>query len=252
MTARKPKPTAPHPSPPTESRTGAGRQTVDQEAVTWIAAHRPEACAAPGTLAWEPQVLLPDVTWFADARMADSIHGVLHNARVSLLVTLLAHLHGLGDDQIAALRVAAAVHDCRRRNDRTDPGHGHRSARWTRRNQGTVTDTFGLPLTDHLEAVLTAISLHDVPYGRFTAAQELAYRQSPTLTDLLKAADALDRYRLPHLRWWPDPTYLRVEPPDWLHPLACDLVMHSEQARIDGATHHQALTHAQQTLTPRQ
>ncbi|MER6171831.1 hypothetical protein, partial [Streptosporangium sp. NPDC001681] len=62
--------------------------------------------------------------------------------------------------------------------------------------------------------------------------------------DLLKAADCLDRYRLPLTHWWPDPSYLRITVPSWLHAVAFDLVVRSEQARFDGATHHDALTHA--------
>jgi len=64
--------------------------------------------------------------------------------------------------------------------------------------------------------------------------------------------DCLDRYRLPLARWWPDPSHLRIVIPAWLHPVAFDLVVRSEQARLDGATNHGALIHASQHLNPRQ
>jgi hypothetical protein len=59
----------------------------------------------------------------------------------------------------------------------------------------------------------------------------------------------MDRYRLPLTRWWPDPSRLRIAVPDWLHPHAFDLVVRSEKARLEGATHNQALDHARQRLT---
>ncbi|MCX4752577.1 hypothetical protein [Kitasatospora purpeofusca] len=69
-------------------------------------------------------MLVPADTWFAQPQLVDSIHGIRHNARVSLLAGLLAQEYGLDPDHTAALCTAAAVHDCRRRDDRDDPGHG--------------------------------------------------------------------------------------------------------------------------------
>lgn len=57
---------------------------------------------------------------------------------------------------------------------------------------------------------------------------------SGPLTDLLKTADALDRYRMPRQRWWPRDEFLRVIPPPWLHRVAFDLVVETEMARLDG------------------
>ncbi|MFI9631005.1 hypothetical protein ACIHCL_36750, partial [Streptomyces sp. NPDC052042] len=50
-------------------------------------------------------------------------------------------------------------------------------------------------------------------------------------------------------RWWPNLIHLRVAVPDWLPPLAHGLVVHSEQARLHGARHCDALTDALTTLT---
>ncbi|MGV9963279.1 hypothetical protein ACWDU3_05070 [Streptomyces olivaceus] len=94
--------------------------------------------------------------------------------------------------------------------------------------------------------------MHDVPYDRFTTLQKRAYRQAPHLVDVLKAADCLDRYRLPHTRWWPDLTRLRITVPDWLQPAAFALIVRSEQAALDGATDACALAAARRSLTPGQ
>ncbi len=45
------------------------------------------------------------------------------------------------------------------------------------------------------------------------------------MVDLLKAADALDRYRLPRNRWWPDLSRARVTVPEWLPALAFDMLL---------------------------
>ncbi|WP_280718568.1 hypothetical protein [Kitasatospora sp. MAP5-34] len=226
---------------------------MDQDTLAWIAGNRPEASAAPPTLPHPPLMLVPDATWFAEPQLVDSIHGIRHNARVSLLAGLLAQGYGLDLDHTAALCAAAAVHDCRRGDDRDDPGHGRRAALWFTHNQHAVTTMLGRELPPDLAAqAADAIGLHDVPYAGFTPQQNLAYHQARHLIDLLKAADCLDRYRLPLTRWWPDTSHLRIVIPAWLHPVAFDLVVRSEQARLNGATNHSALIHASQILNPQQ
>ncbi|WP_433426398.1 hypothetical protein ACQP1V_42825 (plasmid) [Microtetraspora malaysiensis] len=223
-------------------------QVMDQDTLSWIIANRPVVGAAG--LPYEPLLLTPAPAWFLSRRQADSIHGIGHQARVCVLASLLAEEYRLDGDDRAALCVAAAVHDCRRRDDRADPGHGMRAARWLARHADAVTAFFGLPLpVGQVARACVAVRLHDVPPTARTSGDRSAYRLAPMLAELLKAADALDRYRLPALRWWPDPTYLRVSVPHWAHAVAFDLMARSEQARLDGATHHQALTHALQTLT---
>ncbi|CAM5397499.1 hypothetical protein KAURM247S_07739 [Kitasatospora aureofaciens] len=230
-----------------ETRRLPDHQHMDQHTLTWIASNRPAGPSVPATMPHRPALLVPDASWFASPPVIDSIHGAMHNARVSLLVQFLAQHHELVRDQALALAAAAACHDCRRHHDRNDPGHGERAARWLAGNLDTVARTFGQPVTTE---TITAVALHDVPHDAFTDTQASAYRQSPHLVDLLKAADALDRYRLPLRRWWPDPSRLRVALPTWLPPVAFDLVVHSEQASLDGATHGEALEHALHTVLP--
>ncbi|MFF8932292.1 hypothetical protein ACF1AO_34070 [Streptomyces longwoodensis] len=197
-------------------------------------------------------MLVPEPSWFAVPHLAGSNHGVRHNARVSLLAALLAEHLGFDGDDIAVVCAAGAVHDCRRLDDRHDPGHGQRAAAWFRQHADTVTTVLDREVpAAALERAAHAIAVHDVPYSRFTARQEHTYRQAPHLTDVLKAADCMDRYRLPLKRWWPDTTRLRIELPDWLLPAAFTLVVRSEQAALDGATHHQALITAHHSLITR-
>lgn len=225
-------------------------QAMDQPTLTWIAANRPAETARTRAVPDPPVPLLPEVDWFAREESVDGLHGVRHNARVCLLAGLLARHYGLDDEQNAALRLAAAVHDCRRHNDQTDPEHGQRAAQWLASHHRAVTASFDLRLPrEAVTAASTAISLHDVPYPAFSPAQHAAYQRVERLTDLLKAADCLDRYRLPLPRWWPDTARLRVKVPRWLHGVAVDLMLRSEQARLDGASHHDALTYACQIIS---
>ncbi|MGW1039486.1 hypothetical protein [Streptomyces sp. NPDC002547] len=233
-----------------EGRQLGDHQDMDQATLDWITSNRP--ASFPDRPARPPHaalLLIPPTDWFADARLAGSIHGVLHGARVSVLASLLAGEHGLGRAETAALSVAAAVHDCRRRHDRDDVGHGRRAARWFAQHHQIVSRAFGHRLLVGLIApAATAVALHDVPYGAFSPEQVRAYEQARHFTDLLKAADCLDRYRLPLDRWWPDTTRLRIRVPAWLPPVAFDLVTASEQHRLDGASPAEALTHARSTL----
>lgn len=232
-----------------EGRQLGDHQAMDQPTLDWIISNRPSFAERPSRLPHAPLPLIPLTDWFADARIADSIHGVLHGARVSVLASLLAGEHGLSREDTAALCVAAAVHDCRRHHDRDDVGHGRRAARWFARHHQEVSHTFGhqLPLR-LIGTAATAVSLHDIPYSAFSAEQLAAYERARQFTDLLKAADCLDRYRLPLDRWWPDTARLRIRVPEWLPPVAFDLVTVSEQRRLDGAAPVDALAHARQTL----
>lgn len=224
-------------------------QVMDQPTLTWIAEHRPVAAASGAITTGEPVMLAPDGTWFRTRLTADSIHGVRHCARVCLLADLLAAHHDLDPDQTVALRLAATVHDCRRRDDRADRGHGQRAAIWLSRHHQAIAASLDVRLAPkQVRAASRAIGLHDIPYSAFSDVQRHAYRDAARLTDLLKAADCLDRYRLPLTRWWPNTSLLRVHVPDWLHGVAFDLMVHSEQARLDGASDRDALIHARRIV----
>ncbi len=220
-------------------------QAMDRPTLEWIKEHEPFNAAAASLLAAPPVLLIPDEAWFITPRQADGNHGTLHGARVCLLAGLLADRYGMGKVKTAALMLAAAVHDCRRLNDQADPGHGSRAASWMLHHHKTLTGRFGrvLSMVD-IRAASAAVRLHETDYEAFSAGQLRAYRSAEQLTDLLKAADCLDRYRLPSRRWWPDTSRLRVDVPGWMHRAAFDLVVSSEQARLDGAMAAEAIRQA--------
>lgn len=234
---------------PLHESAAAGRlpdhQVMDRPTLAWIAGQRPGGPGARPRLPHPATPLVPDPSWFARPETATSLHGVLHGARVAVLVQFLAV--GLGPDRVLALAAAAACHDCRRHNDRTDPGHGQRAAHWLTRNSADVASAFGHTPSPE---TITAVVLHDVPHHAFTPKQHTAYHRHRTAVDLLKAADALDRYRLPATRWWPDLHLLRLQVPAWAPLLAHDLVIRTEHARLDGASDTHALHLALRALRP--
>ncbi|MFJ3584628.1 hypothetical protein ACIPPS_20710 [Streptomyces sp. NPDC090127] len=225
-------------------------QPMDHVTLRWIESNRPANFDAAPSFPRPGQMLVPPASWFALPSLADTNHGVRHNARVSLIAVLLAEEYGLEGEDVAAVCAAGAVHDCRRRDDREDPGHGWRAATWFLRNSDAITGALDRQVSmAALYRAATAIALHDVPYERFTGPQRRAYRAAPHLVDVLKAADCLDRYRLPLRRWWPEVSRLRLALPDWLPAAAFALVVRSERAHLEGATQTLALVTARQMLT---
>ena len=51
----------------------------------------------------------------------------------------------------------------------------------------------------------------------------------------LRAADALDRFRLPKVKWWIDDSYLEIKPTAEMKEFSFNLVVSSEQYRLNGA-----------------
>ena len=225
-------------------------QYTDPATVQWIEANRPQFSTA------QPPLLRPAVrrllyrtaipaTWLAERKCANSLHGIRHAMRTAALAALLAEATALDEADTSTLVLAAAVHDCRRLHDKDDAGHGARAAGWLTDNAAQVWDHFHLPMVRRvLVQATTAVRLHDVPYDAFTPQDDADHADHALISDLLKAADALDRYRLPKLSWWPNPAHLRVNIPAPLYAAAFDLVVNSEVAYLGGLSSADAIFHA--------
>lgn len=233
----------------TLARTGAlpRHQYMDLHTLAWIAAHRP---SGPPTARLS---LAPELTryafvpaaWFMRPQTADSIHGQRHGARVALLAGLLARHERLSPRETLEAVLAGALHDCRRLHDRADSGHGARAGDWLSHHVPVVSAHFRLDPAEIRESVIsTAMALHDIAYAAFTTADQTRYATAARVCDVVKTADALDRYRLPKLAWWPDPGFLRLIPPAWTHRFAFDLMLASERCRLDGMGNEEAVSTA--------
>ncbi|MFF9670211.1 hypothetical protein ACF1GS_00680 [Streptomyces eurythermus] len=215
-------------------------QFMDHATVRWIEANRPNLPGPPAyRLRAASQQLLHrsaiPVSWMAEPALADSLHGIRHAIRTAALAALLAEATSLSEEDTTTLIVAAAVHDCRRLHDKNDPGHGARAALWLTDNADGVWEHFHLTATPrHIVAASTAVRLHDVPYAAFTGDDRMDHCRAEAITDLLKAADALDRYRQPKLSWWPDGALVRTAAFNALRAVAFELVVVSERAHLAG------------------
>ncbi|WP_411070694.1 hypothetical protein [Streptomyces sp. cmx-4-25] len=225
-------------------------QHMDHATVAWISDHRPDLPPAtrPALRPQSKELLahggLP-TRWWADPRLYTSLHGVRHAMRTAALAAVLAETNGLDDADTATAILAAAVHDCQRRHDQDDRGHGAHAAIWLAVNADTVWGHFGLAATPRrIVQAATAVRLHDIPYEAFTADDKSDHARAERITDVVKAADALDRYRLPKLKWWPDSRYVREPAFDQLRGLAFDLVLLSERAYLAGASGTVAVRYA--------
>ncbi|MBB5939464.1 hypothetical protein [Streptomyces zagrosensis] len=225
-------------------------QYVDHTTVAWIVENQP---ALPPT---SPRALRPSsqhlikrteipTAWMLDTRLYTSIHGVRHAMRTAALAAVLAEANGLDDVDTATAILAAATHDCQRRHDKGDQGHGDRAAIWLAANADTVWGHFGITATPRrVVQAASAVRLHDVPYTAFTADDRSDYSRAEHIVDVVKAADALDRYRLPKLTWWPDVRHVRQPALDEFRSLAFDLVVISEKAQLAGARSPEAVRFA--------
>ncbi|MFI1938201.1 hypothetical protein ACH44C_13605 [Streptomyces purpureus] len=222
-------------------------QYTDPATVRWITANRPVLSdGPPPRLRATSQRLLSrsaiPAGWLAEEKCLDSLHGIRHAMRTAALAALLAESAGLSEDDTATLVLAAAVHDCQRLHDKDDRGHGARAAIWLTDNADTVWSHFGLVATpSRIAAAATAVRLHDLPYDAFSKDDQADHARAEAVCDLLKAADALDRYRLPKLSWWPDPAQVRSEAFNGLRTIAFELVVRSETAWLAGATSSEAV-----------
>ncbi|MFE2496871.1 hypothetical protein [Streptomyces scopuliridis] len=225
-------------------------QHMDRAAIEWISDNRPDLPQGPQPpLRPLSQGLLTrgglPTLWLADPRLYMSIHGVRHSMRTAALAAVLAETHHLDDADTATAVVAASVHDCRRRHDKGDRGHGARAAIWLAANADTIWGHFGLTTTPRrIVQAATAVRLHDVPYDAFTTDDRTDHARAERISDVVKAADALDRYRLPKLTWWPNARYVREPAFDEFRSLAFDLVLISEKAHLAGINGPEAVLYA--------
>ncbi|WP_030459001.1 hypothetical protein [Kitasatospora sp. NRRL B-11411] len=225
-------------------------QFTDHATVEWIKANRPDFPPAwPPPLRAVTKALIEcaaiPTRWLAHPDLADSLHGHRHGLRTAVFAALLADWHGLDESDTATAVIAAAVHDCQRQHDKDDTGHGGRAAVWLGANADLVWKHFRRrPTPTEVVKAATAVRLHEVPYEEFTADDNADHARGAQICDIVKTADALDRYRLPKLTWWPDGRYVREPAFGQLLPLAFDLVVTSELAFLAGASSTEAVRFA--------
>ena len=220
-------------------------QFMDLETVNWIKDHKPTFNLTAPPIDFEPHLeeylmelknYIPDPNWFLVSKKRDSIHGMRHILRVifhSILLTLLTEART--SQFFKNCLVASSLHDLRRKNDLMDLYHGKRAARWFKKNIFLIEKQFEIHLSEEdIKAIYYSMSFHDLPYENIVKHKK--YEKYKDLTDILKTADALDRYRLPSVRLWFKDKYVYVIPSDYLKCMAFQLVITSETKFLNGVT----------------
>ncbi|KUK83101.1 MAG: hypothetical protein XD98_0434 [Microgenomates bacterium 39_6] len=210
-------------------------QFMDWETVSWIEKNRPNFQAETIAKNFLPTIkknlnrFAPPKAWFFKKERTDTIHGLRHTTRVIANISYLVQENKITNYcLITEALVAASLHDLRRKNDQKDQGHGQRSSCWFIQNNKIVTDYFKVKLTkENVKEIAKAIELHETPYQSMN--QENYRRNNKRIVDLLKSADALDRYRLPKLEWWINDQYLNLVPSNSSKLFAYTLVLKSEK-----------------------
>ena len=133
-------------------------------------------------------------------------------------------------DEAAAAMFMGLCHDCRRRNDNTDPLHGRRAARWLLCHPHILRGT----AARFAQEIRYAIEVHNDRYDFFD--KEHRYFRYGKWVDILKTADALDRYRFPREEWWLSDNFLRCIPSITEKAFAFDFCQESERRYVAGGS----------------
>ncbi len=179
---------------------------------------------------------IPELDWFLVSKKKDTIHGMRHILRVIFHSLLLVSLSEKKTPSlIKNALVASSLHDLRRKNDLMDLNHGKKAARWFKNNTSLIENQYKIQLSQKdIDEIYYAILFHNLPYKE--VVESTFYEQYKTLIDILKTADALDRYRLPSLRLWIKDKLIPIITPDYLKCIAYQLVISSEIKYLNGLT----------------
>jgi len=181
-------------------------QFYDEGSLKWLLSHRPKNLL--GSYRINPRLLdvvdslrpweKCDERWFSSHLTRDGIHGFRHACRVSIHALSLALIYrkSISKDELEAIMFTGILHDCRRKNDNADLRHGVRTAEWLAKHS----DVLPMRVLSFLPAMKFAISVHNDSYDDIQKRKN--YRKFKFFVDIIKAADALDRYRFPRSDWW--------------------------------------------------
>lgn len=174
----------------------------------------------------------PKKCWYKNSATFYSIHGERHAFRVMVYSLLINHILRLNLDK-KILEIASLLHDIRRDNDMEDDEHGIRSATWLRNNNKMLSSFFGVKTDwEYWRIIFTIVACHTLKL------KDLNFLDRETLkyTQVLKAADALDRYRLKNVTAWIKDEYLAFKLGNDIKAFAFELVVFTEKKRIESLT----------------
>lgn len=220
-------------------------QFHDKASVQWIADNRPVDLLKNYQLSreivrevekLEPWKIIDD-SWFTNSLIRDGIHGFRHCCRVAIYAVslLMNNCKDISRDEIESLIFAGLLHDCRRINDNADTPHGRRAAVWLVKNKKIIPEH----LNNFFPAIWFSIFVHNDSYKHIEKLS--AYKEFKIFVDILKTADALDRYRFPRSDWWISPKFIFLKPTTQDMSFAFDLVLRSEKLFLETKNNSESL-----------
>lgn len=210
-------------------------QFIDTGTIAWIKRNKPKFKKTKKIKLPDRETLkrfIPLKNWFLTFRGIDSIHGMRHSLRVAINTILIANSF-LYRRKLENLIIAAVLHDIRRKNDKGDPFHGLRAADWFKKNAILVGKKFKIEFQDNdMEEIYWSIFFHGLHNTNFKNNKNYSkFRKS---IDIIRTADALDRYRLPKIKWWFNEELLGLRIATIFKKTALELVIKSEQNFLKG------------------
>jgi hypothetical protein len=167
--------------------------------------------------------------WFADKSLINSMNGMRHLQRTSYFAFVLSKQLRLSNKQVLCAVIAALLHDIRRSKDLKARDYNTATVQWFNSNLNKIGSEWGLSIRkSYFKKISTAIELCSIPYKDFSADQQSRYLKAYKLVDVLKTADALDRYRLPQFSGKFNNLGLRLLPSSATKQMAYNLVILSE------------------------
>jgi len=209
-------------------------QYMDKETLNWIYNNSiKDINSRTNYNAKNYKKFIPNIKWFPSNNKINSIHGLRHLIRVSIFCEIIKHNYWWIFLMLNLKNVltAATLHDIRRLDDRDDIGHGQRSADWFLKNIKVVQEQFNVYYNKRdKETIYNAIFYHEIPYN---AIDRNIYKKNKRIINIIKTADALDRYRLPKLKWRINDDYLNFKPSQKLKFFAYKLVYQTEKMFLE-------------------
>lgn len=223
-------------------------QFMDQETLCWIKENKPKFKSKKincnvfdcKKVFFYLNKFYPKDNWFIKSKAINTIHGIRHMMRVLIYAVIISDYLKLTQKTTYKLSVASAIHDLRRINDNTDPGHGQRAAEWFIKNNNQILNFFKLKMTKQdIEEIYYIIFFHAQDYQ--IILNDSNYLKYEKNINIFKTLDALDRYRLPKLKWWIDDRYLIFPPPSFCKEFAYELVLASEELFLSNKNNKKCL-----------
>ena len=166
--------------------------------------------------------------WFLTNKIISSLHGKRHSIRVVINTFLLCKLLKCNPVIFNSMLISACIHDLRRLNDKKDLDHGRRSAIWYKHND--INSFFHYPHDDDL--IFSTVYLHDISPEIISNRRDCDKYLSSI--NILKSADALDRFIQPSDKWWPKEELFAIPEAIQLLPHSRLLTLRSENLALNG------------------